>query len=389
MSDLLNRKITFDISYGTFAKAVIIAVLLLFLYLIREIVLIMFVAIVISSGVDPWIDFLQKRKIPRWLSVLLIFVLMIVVLGLIFYLLIPPIAEQIQQLVQILPQYFNIILEQIGKNNVLNLGASLQNIDQVIEQLGSKLGRAAFNIFGAFSNILSGFISVIITFVLAFYFVVEEDNLKKFIRTLTPQRHRPYVDDLVDRIQLQVGRWFRGQLLLGAAVGVLVFVGLKIIGVKYALVLALLAGVFEIVPYIGPIVAAVPAVFLGFGQAPYLALLVILVYFVVQQIENNFLVPKVMGKVVGLNPLVIILAILVGGKLAGVLGALLAVPIATALHVFLSDVFETRNQREKAKLQKEVCEIKPHEAGLTEKEIKYREKLKEEICKEVEKNRKS
>lgn len=384
MDGFLNRKVTFDISYSAFAKVVIIALLLLFLYLVREIILLMFVAIVIASGIDPWIDFLQKRKIPRWLSVLVIFAFLIALVILIICLLIPPITQQIQQLVQILPQYFNILLEQLGKQNIISVESSLQGADKIVETFSTRLGGLATNLYGTFSNIIRGIISVIVIFVLAFYFVVEEDNFKKLIRSVTPTKHRPYAEDLVDRIQMQIGRWFRGQLLLGLIVGVLVFIGLSLAGVKYALVLALLAGILELVPYIGPIISAIPAAFLSFTQSPLLGLIVIGIYILVQQLENHLIVPNVMKKVVGLNPLIIILVILVGGKIAGVLGAILAVPIATALHVFFLDIFEIRDQKEKARLQKEVCAIKPHEAGLTEKELKYYEKLQKDVCEKSE-----
>lgn len=387
MNDPQNRKITFDVSYSTFIKVVVIALLLLFLYLVREVILLMFVAIIIASGIDPWIDFLQKKRIPRWLSVIFIFIVLIGFVSLIVYLLIPPIAQQLQQLAVLLPQYFKVILEQVKGSDIVNLESGVDSIQKVFGSFGDKFGNLASNIFGTFSGVLKGVISMIIVFVLSFYFVVEENNFKKFIRSITPTKHRPYVEDLVDRIQVQIGRWFRGQLLLGGIVGVMVFIGLTIAGVKYALVLALLAGLLELVPYIGPILSAVPAVFLGFTQSPILGLVVIGIYLLVQQLENHLIVPNVMKRVVGLNPLVIILAILVGAKLAGVMGAIIAVPLVTALHVFFMDIFEIRDQKEKEKLQKEICEIKPHEAGLTAKEIKYNEKLRDELCKKVEEKR--
>lgn len=384
MNDFSNRKVTFDISYAAFAKVVIIALLLLFLYLVRDIILLMFIAIVIASGIDPWIDFLQKRRIPRWLSAIFIFLLIIGVLFLVIYLLIPPIATQLHQLIQYLPQYFKFISEQVKTNDVTQFESGLESLKKIFGDLTGKFGDLAANIFGTFSGVIKGIISVIIIFVLAFYFVVEEDNFKKFTRSVTPARHRPYVEDLIDRIQLQIGRWFRGQLFLGLIVGVMVFIGLTIAGVKYALVLALLAAILELVPYIGPIISAVPAVFLGFTQSSILGLVVIGIYVLVQQLENHLIVPNVMKRVVGLNPLIIILVILVGGKLAGISGAILAVPIATALHVFFLDIFELRDQKEKAKLQKEVCEIKPHEVGMTEKELKYYKKLQDDVCEKPE-----
>jgi predicted PurR-regulated permease PerM len=380
MNGFFNRKVTFDISYAAFAKIVGIALLLLFLYLVREIILLMFVAIVIASGIDPWIDFLQKRKIPRWLSAIFIFIIIIGILVLVIYLLIPPIASQFHQLIQYLPQYFKFISEQVKTSDVMQFESGLESLNKIFGELTGKFSDLVANIFGTFSGVIKGLISAVLVFVLAFYFVVEENNFKNFIRSVTPTRHRPYIEDLVDRVQMQIGRWFRGQLVLGLIVGVMVFIGLSLAGMKYALVLALLAAILELVPYIGPIISAIPAVFLGFTQSPILGLIVIGIYVLVQQLENHLIVPSVMKKTVGLNPLIIILVVLVGGKLAGILGALLAVPIATTLHVFFLDIFEFRDQKEKEKLKKEVCEIKPHEAGLTKKELKYYKKLQEDVC---------
>lgn len=386
MNRLFNfdRKITFDISYTAFLKIILVAVLFLVLYLVREIILMMFVAIVIASGIDPWIDFLQKRKIPRWVSTLFIFLLLVGILILIIYVLIPPISEQIQQLIQTLPQYFEALSQELGRENLNLLKTETQDIGEVVSSVTSRVGKAAV---GTFSNIIGGVISLIVILVLAFYFVVEEDNFKKFIRSITPLRHRPYIDNLVGRLQLQIGKWFRGQLTLGIVVGTFVFIGLKILGVKYALVLALLAGILEIVPYIGPVLSAIPAVLLGLAQSPFLALLIILLYIIIQQLENHFLVPKIMEKVVGLNPLVVILVLLVGAKLAGVLGAILAVPVATAVHVFATDIFEKKDIKDREKLQKEICRVKTEEEiGLTKRELEKQDKVKEEIFRKLKRD---
>lgn len=380
-----NRKITFDLSFTTFLKMVVILLLLVFLYLVRDLLLMIFVAIVIASGLDPVIDFFQKKRIPRALSILFIFALFVGLLFLIIYVLVPPIVEQIQQLVNVLPQYFQILLENFGKNYG-PFKLEVANIGEFAKSLTGRFGGIVTNIYGALSNLLSGVIALIIILVLSFYFTVEEDNFKKFIRSITPTKHRPYVEDLVERLQKQIGLWLRGQLTLGLIVGILIFIGLSFLGVKYALVLALLAAIFEIVPYIGPIIAAIPAIFLAFNQSPVTGLLAIGLYILVQQLENHLLVPKVMGKTVGLNPLIIVLVILVGAKLAGVLGAILAVPLATAIHVFLKDIFEIRDAREVAKLQKQICPVlKIAEEGLTLKEIEHRRKLQKLICPVIKK----
>ena len=376
-----TKKIIFDVSYAAFLKTILIGLLLVFLYLVRDLLLIMIVAIVIASAIDSWVDWMQKRRVPRWLSVILIFAVLVGLVVLVFSMLIPPIIEQVQQLVGVLPQYFDVIIEQFGKLEGLVGEGAYENIKDVVTSFGDRFGDSAGSIVDTITGVFGGIFSALIVIVLAFYFTVEEDSLKKFIRSLVPLKHRVYTDDLVSRIQAQIGRWLRGQLLLGLVVGILYYIGLTLLGVKYALVIAILGGLLEIIPYIGPILAAVPAVFLAFAQAPYLGLLVIALYIIIQQLENNLLVPKIMQRVIGLNPLITIIVILVGAKIAGILGGVLAVPIATAFQVFLSDIFENKDKKDRKKLRKEICKVESDEKGLTKKEKKLRAKMRKEVCK--------
>jgi predicted PurR-regulated permease PerM len=160
--------------------------------------------------------------------------------------------------------------------------------------------------------------------------------MREFIQSITPGKHKKYVSDIISKIQHRLGYWLRGQLLLSLIIFCLTYIGLTILGVKYALILALIAGIFEIVPFLGPIISAIPGIFFAFTiQGFGTAIWVVLLYFIIQQLENNLIVPKVMGKSTGLNPLVVILAILVGARLGGIVGALLAVPVATAISVYV------------------------------------------------------
>ena len=201
-------------------------------------------------------------------------------------------------------------------------------------------------ISGILISLFGGIISFFIILVITFYLVVEEDGMKRFIKSITPTKHQPYVSQLINKMQLKMGHWLRGQLLLSLIIFAMVFVVLSIFGIKYALILALVAGIFEIIPYLGPIMAAIPAVFFAFAQSPSKALLVIVIYFLIQRVENDIIVPRVLGKSVGLNPLVVILAILIGAKLGGAVGALLAVPVTTALSVYFMDVIAAKKTRE-------------------------------------------
>ncbi len=199
----------------------------------------------------------------------------------------------------------------------------------------------ASNIFSTSLRILGGLVSVIAILVLAFYMVVEKKAFEEFLETILPSEQKKQIVSLIKKVQKRIGSWFLGQISLMIIVGIAVLIGLSILKVKYALVLALIAGVFEIVPVIGPIVAGIIAIIIAFGQSPILALLVFLLYVGIQQIENHILVPKVMQKAVGLNPVVILVALLIGAKLYGITGAILAIPVTAALATIIEGINKT------------------------------------------------
>jgi predicted PurR-regulated permease PerM len=157
--------------------------------------------------------------------------------------------------------------------------------------------------------------------------------------------------DLFNRVQRKMGLWLRGQLILCLIIFALTYLGLSILGVKYALILALIAGLTEFIPYLGPFLGGVPAVFLAFTQSPTLAIFVAILYIIVQQIENNFLTPKIMEKAVGLNPIVSIAAIMVGFSIGGVIGALLSIPVATAAVVVIQDLLHKKQAKESGEFE--------------------------------------
>jgi predicted PurR-regulated permease PerM len=170
--------------------------------------------------------------------------------------------------------------------------------------------------------------------------IIEEDNTKKFITSVSPKKYQEYVIKLMDRISLRMGQWLRGQLILSFTVGFLVYIGLSILGIKYAFVLALIAAITEIIPYVGPFLGAFPGVLIGFTISPLTGVFTILLYFIIQQMENSFLTPKIMSKAVGLNPVIVIISILVGAKIGGPIGAIISIPVAIILSIFLKDFMD-------------------------------------------------
>jgi len=345
MSIPYNSPYRITITLGGIIKIVAVLALLYVCYLVKDVLALLFVALIFSSAIDPWVDVLQRYKIPRTVSVLFIYAVAAVVITAVVILLIPPISQQFGALAKNFPSYVDKISS--GYNFVKDFTAQhgiLERIKQNIGGLESNLTVAAGSIFTTVSGIFGGIVSFFVVLVITFYMVVEEDALKKIVWSLAPIERQPYLMQLIDRMQRQVGYWFRGELILMLIIGTFVWVGMLFLMPQYALVLGLIAGLTEFIPYLGPILGAIPGIFLALTVNPFLALLVAILYIIVQQVENNILVPKIMQRAVGLNPIVSIAVLMAGIKIAGIVGGLLSIPVATAISVLVKDWVKMRNQ---------------------------------------------
>ena len=343
------------IHISTMSVLKVLAILLgaYLVYLFSDILLLLFVALILTALIDPFANWFQSKKIPRALAVIVIYLILFGLVALAIVLLTPIISHDLPQLVEKIGQSWVNLQDNHFYQKFLE-GA--QNIQNTLSGYGVPSAESTPAVSGGVSNTLSGVFSTITGFfggvfslvlilVMTFYMVVQEDPLKKILRSILPDKYIPWCSQLMNKIRNKLGAWLRGQILLSLIIGLLVFIGLSILGIKYAAVLGLLAALFEFVPYIGPVMAAIPALFLAFGAGGFIKLIFVLImYVVIQQLENHLLVPKVMQKAVGLNPIISILALLAGVKLAGVLGALIAIPVATALSVFLQDVLDKKEQ---------------------------------------------
>ena len=336
-----------DISFWTMVKATIIVVLVAAFWYLRDVVTMVLLAIVIASAIEPAARWFGKYKIPRVWGVIIVYLFTISVLFSVVYFLIPPLLGDVLDFATSLPDFieegfspqsplFSLFPSLPGalKEIISDFAISLQ---QSIPEITSGVASATSTIFGeVFSVILMGVIS--------FYLAVQEKGIENFLRIVTPLQHEEYTIGLWRRSQKKIGRWLQGQLLLGLLVGIFVFLGLTILGVKYALSLAILSGVFEIIPVFGPVMAAIPAVAIALLQSPVLGLSTLGLYVIVQQFENHLIYPLVVRKTVGVPPLLVIIAIIVGGKLAGIYGIILSVPLAAVLIEFLNDLAERKRK---------------------------------------------
>ncbi len=329
-----------DISIMTLLKIVVVGLVLILLYINRQILLMLLVSMILASAMDPLVEWLYgKAKFPRGLSVILVYVVFLGLLGLVIYFLIPPMVEEFKQISGQVEDLRDKINTRTGYlTAVLNgLGFS-----RGLSALGQSISGFTADVFQKTLGVVNSLVQTVGVLVFTFYLISSENGMKNFIRSLVPYKHRAYAMNLTDKIQKSLGYWLLGQLVLSVMIFAMTFAGLYLLGVKYALALALLAGFLELIPYLGPFISAIPAVFVAFSESPTLAMFVIILYVVVQQLENYIIVPKVMGRTVGANPLVILLAILVGFQIAGLIGMIVAVPIVAATTAFLLDFREQR-----------------------------------------------
>lgn len=330
-----------EIAFSTMLKAALLVILLWLVWLLRDIVAVILLSIVIASSIEPLNHWFKRYGIPRVLGVIFIFFGAFAFFSMIVYLVIPPLLGDIVDFANGLPHYIEDTLGPRGPVYTFFPGAP-EAINDFIRNIAisleSQIPAFTQGIFSASSSFFGGFIAFILMIVISFYLSVQEHGIESFLRIITPLKHEEYILDLWQRSQRKIGRWLQGQMLLGALVGVIVFLGLTILDVKYAILLAILTAVFEIIPVIGPIMAAIPAVAIASIQSPLLGLLVLLLYVLVQQFENHLIYPLVVRKTVGVPPLLAVISLVVGGQLGGVIGIILAVPVAAVLVEYLNDV---------------------------------------------------
>ncbi len=327
--------IKFDI--WSIAKIVLVLVGLWVLYLLRDLILIVLVAGLLAAIITPMVNYLERKKIPRWLGALFIYLGILLILISVGLAIVPAVVSQTKLLIDQIPEFLRSVLSRFQ--------ASSQK--QFVDLLDSWLSKSALStksVFSLLGTVAGQVISFIMVFVLSFYMSVRKKGARPFVGSLIPEKYQKFLGSFMVSVQKEIGAWARGLCALCLFVGVLVYIGLSILGVKYALTLAVIAGLTEVVPYIGPWLGAIPAVIIALTQSPTLVLLVIILYVIIQQVENHLISPYIMHRAVGLDPLIIILALLVGGKLAGPIGMVLAVPAATIIAILIRYYLEHREK---------------------------------------------
>lgn len=323
------------------------------LFILRGLVLIVLTGIVIASVVEPAVKWLVKRNIPRALSAILFYVSVIGVITLVFSFVVPPLLGETVSAVNSIPKYIKTIDIFTPVNKSVYSGTKILfpdipntiSVGDIISNVTDAISNFSGGVFDTVASFFGGIVSAILVLVVAFYLSVKEDGVGDFLSIVTPPEHEKYVRGLWQRAETKIARWMQGQLMLGVVVFVFIYIGLSIIGIKHPLILALIAGVFELIPVIGMTLSAIPAFFLGVLDGGIgVGLFVLGLYLVVQQIEAHVVYPLVVKKLIGVPPLLVIIALVAGAELAGLVGALLAVPVSVALMEYIDDLEKNKKK---------------------------------------------
>lgn len=331
---------TIRIDSSTIVRTILFVLLFVALYLLRDLVLVILTAVVIASAIEPAARRLESWRIPRVPAVILIYAMVAGVLAGIFYFFLPPLLEDVSNIVARAPEFYNSLqLEGLLGDLGGTAQASQFTLSDVLARIQQAVSGDSGGVFGTLSKIFGGVLSFVLIITISFYLAVQKNGISSFLRLVTPVQYEKYIIDLWQRSQRKIGRWLQGQIILMLIVGVLTYLGLTILGIRNALLLGIIAAFFEIIPLFGPILSAIPAIAIGLLDGGLtLGLMVAGLFVIIQQFENNLIHPLVVTKVVGVSPIIVIVALVVGGTLAGFLGVLLAVPMAAAIMEYAHDV---------------------------------------------------
>lgn len=325
------EKVRLEISWSSLWRVFFFVALALLIYKGFTILLGLFLAIVISSGLEFMVNFLERHKIPRTVGVILVFVALALIVIVSIYTILPLLIIDLNTALI----SFNKIAKNSWWGSLISFPVS-NSATQLVNRLTQQFFSGDSSPLGAASGIFGSAALTISVLISAFYLSLTHDGVERFIRTVLPLNYEGRALRIYENARMRIGIWFRTQILLSLIVGFLVAISLMILGVKHAFLLGILAAIFEIVPFIGPILAGAAAIISAMITSPTLALYTLIAFVVIHQIENHALVPLLVGRSVGLHPVVVIMALLVGLEIGGLMGALVSVPAV----VLLQEVIE-------------------------------------------------
>ena len=345
MSNSENRPITVTITTETILNIAFIVLLLTAAFVLSNLLLVILTSIVIASFVTTGARRLIRFKINRTLSVVFIYVVSIAFLVGVSYLFIPLFLNELSTLFTLISKYLPLSTSQsetvVGATHAFSNWSSI-SFTEFVARIQTIASTSSSDFFSTAFIAFGGLLNLLLIVVISFYLSIEEHGVENFLRIVLPLKREQYVIDLWKRTERKLALWVRGQLVLGLIIGVLIYLGLAITGMKYALIMALLAALFELIPF-GLILAAIPAVLFAYIDGGVtLALIVLGFYFIVHQFEVYLIQPVVIKKVVGVSPLIVIISLLIGAQLAGFWGIILAVPVAVVVLELFDDLVKKK-----------------------------------------------
>lgn len=330
-----DQRLLIDISWEALLKLVILAIIIWAVLALRNILFLIFVVFIFVAAVNPTIRAMQ-RYLSRPIAVTFFFtILFLVILGL-SYLFLPKVIEQINQLVKNFPVFLETLRPFLDS---LDPGRYTQLIDTTVQNLSSNAERVGSNVVQTMIGFFGGLTTIIVGFVLSFYLLLEERNAKEFFHQIMPTDRYHAVYSTLRKISIQLGNWIRGMLGVMLVVGVLNIIAFWALGLPSPLALGIWSGLAEAIPYIGPFIGVIPGLIVAIadGELWRVVLVIVINFFVIQQLQNFYITPKIMSKAIGLSPVLVILAIMVGIELFGIIGAIIALPMAAVISVVVSE----------------------------------------------------
>lgn len=338
MRDSSRRGVTnIAISTGTIFRVLFVCAAVWLAFAIRNVILLVIGALFLAVLMEPFADALERRRIPRSIAAIVVYGIALFVLGGLLYVVLPPALAEFGNIIPVFAPYLE---RATGGSWAGSFHEDwFTSITSVITTLrGAGVSAALPQVFGVGSSAIGVVTAVVVLMILGFYFVAEKQAIVSSVSRIAPAEYHPFINQLAAKLRDRLGAWLRGQLMLMGVIFLLTYVALSLIGVPYALILALLAGALEVIPFIGPLLSAVPAVMLALVLSPVHAVVVAGAYLLIQAVEGQVLVPKIMQHATGMNPLLSLLAILIGWTLGGIPGAILAIPFANAAMVFAEEI---------------------------------------------------
>jgi predicted PurR-regulated permease PerM len=312
-----------------------------------SLLLVILTSIVIASFVESGVEKFKPIIKSRTIIVFSIYFLVIGILISLSYVFLPVFIDQMSTLVDSLGKYIpnSSVLNTFqpdtisgAKDVIHTISSSSSSIADVIQSGQKLINNMSGGFFTVFSQAFGGILNVVLIFVISLFFSLTDKGVQNFLRIITPEKQEEYVIGLWERTEKKIGLWFQGQMLLGLIMGILVYLGLTIMGVKYALLLAILTAICELIPY-GIFVATIPAMIFSYlGGGITMSVITGVLYLVLHQFENYLIYPLIVKNIIGISPLTVILAVLIGGHLAGFWGVVLAIPCAVFLLEFMDDI---------------------------------------------------